>query len=176
MRTLSPLDALLHPVRLACLIHAASVHSEPGSNSPWKKFSFFRKRFDLLIQVLHSKLGDAPESHIKDRDAPHIALRCPISKDRRRARGSPILAVVRRRGGYFSPAAGVCKSRGGKKAKNSAFFPEKGGRKLSPSSFLYTKKGPRAFMARGPFFCFRRIRRYCIMRSPPWALFQPGYQ
>ncbi len=65
MRTLSPLDALLHPVRLACLIHAASVHSEPGSNSPWKKFSFFRKRFDLLIQVLHSKLGDAPESHIR---------------------------------------------------------------------------------------------------------------
>ena len=35
--TLSPLDALLHPVRLACLIHAASVHSEPGSNSPSRK-------------------------------------------------------------------------------------------------------------------------------------------
>ena len=35
--TLSPLDALLHPVRLACLIHAASVHSEPGSNSPLRK-------------------------------------------------------------------------------------------------------------------------------------------
>ena len=25
------------PVRLACLIHAASVHSEPGSNSPLQK-------------------------------------------------------------------------------------------------------------------------------------------
>ena len=37
MRTLSPLDASLHPVRLACLIHAASVHSEPGSNSPLQK-------------------------------------------------------------------------------------------------------------------------------------------
>ena len=37
LRTLSPLDALLHPVRLACLIHAASVHSEPGSNSPLQK-------------------------------------------------------------------------------------------------------------------------------------------
>ena len=37
MRTLSPLGALLHPVRLACLIHAASVHSEPGSNSPLQK-------------------------------------------------------------------------------------------------------------------------------------------
>ena len=35
--TLSPLDARGHPVRLACLIHAASVHSEPGSNSPLQK-------------------------------------------------------------------------------------------------------------------------------------------
>lgn len=31
--TLAPLDVLLHPVRLACLSHAASVHCEPGSNS-----------------------------------------------------------------------------------------------------------------------------------------------
>ena len=37
LRTLSPLGASLHPVRLACLIHAASVHSEPGSNSPLRK-------------------------------------------------------------------------------------------------------------------------------------------
>ena len=27
--------------RLACLIHAASVHSEPGSNSPKKQLGFF---------------------------------------------------------------------------------------------------------------------------------------
>ncbi len=34
--TLSPLSPIRKPdtVRLACLIHAASVHSEPGSNSP----------------------------------------------------------------------------------------------------------------------------------------------
>ena len=32
--TLPPLAARRRPVRLACLIHAASVHSEPGSNSP----------------------------------------------------------------------------------------------------------------------------------------------
>ena len=37
LRTLSPLSALLRSVRLACLIHAASVHSEPGSNSPLRK-------------------------------------------------------------------------------------------------------------------------------------------
>ena len=34
LRTRSPLGVLLHPVRLACIRHAASVHPEPGSNSP----------------------------------------------------------------------------------------------------------------------------------------------
>jgi hypothetical protein len=34
LRTLAPLSVLLRPVRLACLIHAASVRSEPESNSP----------------------------------------------------------------------------------------------------------------------------------------------
>jgi hypothetical protein len=34
LRTRSPLGTLLHPVRLACIRHAASVHPEPGSNSP----------------------------------------------------------------------------------------------------------------------------------------------
>ena len=40
VRTSSPLGSRAearHPVRLACLIHAASVHSEPGSNSPFEK-------------------------------------------------------------------------------------------------------------------------------------------
>ena len=32
--TLAPLNLLLNFVRLACLIHAASVRSEPESNSP----------------------------------------------------------------------------------------------------------------------------------------------
>jgi hypothetical protein len=35
LRTRSPLSTLLHPVRLACIRHAASVHPEPGSNSPY---------------------------------------------------------------------------------------------------------------------------------------------
>jgi hypothetical protein len=34
LRTRSPLDTLRCPVRLACIRHAASVHPEPGSNSP----------------------------------------------------------------------------------------------------------------------------------------------
>ena len=42
LRTLSPLETsniaiVQFPVRLACLIHAASVRSEPESNSPFKK-------------------------------------------------------------------------------------------------------------------------------------------
>ena len=49
-------------VRLACLIHAASVRSEPGSNSPYKNyfvtdkfvcafFYFFKKLNSRLIQI-----------------------------------------------------------------------------------------------------------------------------
>ena len=38
-----PLDGRTHLVRLACLKHAASVHSEPGSNSHEKPK---RKRLD----------------------------------------------------------------------------------------------------------------------------------
>ncbi len=33
--TRSPLSTLLYSVRLACIRHAASVHPEPGSNSPY---------------------------------------------------------------------------------------------------------------------------------------------
>ena len=44
--TRSPLDlakqALLNLVRLACLIHAASVRSEPESNSPKRKYVVFQ--------------------------------------------------------------------------------------------------------------------------------------
>ena len=43
--TRSPLTVLLQSVRLACIRHAASVHPEPGSNSP----------FDLTL--LHSLLS-----------------------------------------------------------------------------------------------------------------------
>jgi len=35
-----------NPVRLACLIHAASVRSEPGSNSPYEKFQNQHPRKD----------------------------------------------------------------------------------------------------------------------------------
>ena len=51
--TRSPLDsekqAFLPLVRLACIRHAASVHPEPGSNSP---FDFSSKRFLLTFFLL----------------------------------------------------------------------------------------------------------------------------
>ena len=36
LRTRSPLTLLRMSVRLACIRHAASVHPEPGSNSPYE--------------------------------------------------------------------------------------------------------------------------------------------
>ena len=38
--TRSPLDVLLHLVRLACIRHAASVRPEPGSNSQFENWAF----------------------------------------------------------------------------------------------------------------------------------------
>ena len=38
------------PVRLACLIHAASVRSEPGSNSPKKLFSSLTLQFVIFFR------------------------------------------------------------------------------------------------------------------------------
>jgi hypothetical protein len=74
--SLPPLDILLCPVRLACLNHAASVRSEPGSNSSnrvrserpegrpyperygWLKHSRLRARmFDALRNALHAPLS-----------------------------------------------------------------------------------------------------------------------
>ena len=46
--TRSPLSDRSRTVRLACIRHAASVHPEPGSNSPQKFFSLFRL---LLSQI-----------------------------------------------------------------------------------------------------------------------------
>ncbi len=39
-------------VRLACVKHAASVHPEPGSNSPWIGFFFkFLRKLTFFIMV-----------------------------------------------------------------------------------------------------------------------------
>ena len=35
--TLTTKQSLMDPVRLACVKHAASVHPEPGSNSPFER-------------------------------------------------------------------------------------------------------------------------------------------
>ena len=43
--------SLGHLVRLACLRHAASVHPEPGSNSPKKIFKFLILSFNTATQI-----------------------------------------------------------------------------------------------------------------------------
>ena len=54
--TRSPLGGLLRPVRLACIRHAASVHPEPGSNSPLNYSQPFGC-FILLFAVLSPELS-----------------------------------------------------------------------------------------------------------------------
>ena len=53
LRVTHPFATLLTPkgflVRLACVRHVASVHSEPGSNSPYQKFNLITRLF--LIQT-----------------------------------------------------------------------------------------------------------------------------
>ena len=44
--TLTTKQSLMDPVRLACVKHAASVHPEPESNPPQKKFFMKRHRHD----------------------------------------------------------------------------------------------------------------------------------
>ena len=55
--TLAPLSAVRRRrlVRLACLIHAASVQSEPGSNSPLQKWSALRPRPRSLVTCPFNK-------------------------------------------------------------------------------------------------------------------------
>ena len=56
--TRSPLghleQALLDLVRLACIRHAASVHPEPGSNSPFAHLFLNARAFDFFVCVAYS--------------------------------------------------------------------------------------------------------------------------
>jgi len=70
--TLAPLSIRrsgLH-VRLACLIHAASVHSEPGSNSPSQKVRRSRGTASIVFDYLHRLASRLPrESQGASRDS-----------------------------------------------------------------------------------------------------------
>ena len=59
--TRSPLghleQALLDLVRLACIRHAASVHPEPGSNSPFAHLFLNARAFGFFVCVAYSLLG-----------------------------------------------------------------------------------------------------------------------
>ena len=70
--TRSPLghleQALLDLVRLACIRHAASVHPEPGSNSPFAHLFLNARAFSFFVCVAYSLLGiDVSCSVFKDR-------------------------------------------------------------------------------------------------------------
>ena len=58
--TRSPLDsekqAFLPLVRLACIRHAASVHPEPGSNSPFDSYVFRFRVYNFFSVILVLKL------------------------------------------------------------------------------------------------------------------------
>ena len=70
--TRSPLtsneQAHLPSVRLACIRHAASVHPEPGSNSPFAHLFLNARAFGFFVCVAYSLLGiDVSCSVFKDR-------------------------------------------------------------------------------------------------------------
>ena len=70
------------PVRLACLIHAASVHSEPGSNSPLQKSLTAPEGALILLQSSTSRGGRTPLTRnpflLRDN---RIILRCSVAKE-----------------------------------------------------------------------------------------------
>ena len=77
------------PVRLACLIHAASVHSEPGSNSPSLKSpngGESRHPVDSIINQLKDFIGEEPHAshgepfHSKNHVRSYCAARFPKSR------------------------------------------------------------------------------------------------
>ena len=57
--TRPPLSVLLHSVRLECVMHAASVHPEPGSNSLKNGYIFApsRKRLHTFLRVAYSSFS-----------------------------------------------------------------------------------------------------------------------
>ena len=88
--TLSPLGASLRPVRLACLIHAASVHSEPGSNSPSLKSPMRRRSapppVDSIKIIKGFFSGRSPRDHSRGnhsilKKSCSLILRCSVSKE-----------------------------------------------------------------------------------------------
>ena len=63
LRTHSPLSPVLRPdcVRLACLKHAASVHPEPGSNSP---YDFYRSEDRRILETSYRLPGTRPDNRV----------------------------------------------------------------------------------------------------------------
>jgi len=83
--TLSPLSAVRRRlrVRLACLIHAASVQSEPGSNSPLRKWSGQPPEGGGLLCpfVIPKESCGGPNQAEARSGRPHASSHCSVFKE-----------------------------------------------------------------------------------------------
>ena len=111
--TFAPEGAL---VRLACLIHAASVHSEPGSNSPLQKD--MRRRGGVNRRGLAFFINFA---FYRDNRS---VLRCSVSKEPAVLFRRRVFKIAR-----FSPSAS-------RQVEKSGFFHEKNGLPLREAGGL----------------------------------------
>ncbi len=83
LRTRPPLASRKMLVRLACVKHAASVHPEPGSNSPFESYflastsgspsKLSTGSFPITLQLLKCRFP-----HRQERDSSMVARRCQI--------------------------------------------------------------------------------------------------
>ena len=122
------------PVRLACLIHAASVHSEPGSNSPSLKSPCAPPngaascRFNFLFKRISS--GGSPvrrtgNPSIKNHVRSYCAARFPKS--------GRTEAALMCHADYFTSFSAFCKAR-------KMIFSEKAIRKKLEQYFILSKR------------------------------------
>src|SRR5262249_30244546 len=94
--TRSPLYSRSCPlfrVRLACLIHAASVRSEPGSNSPWEKNGDRATGRSLPLGSIARKIKPVRTPYGAGRRGPRASsqshVRYSVLKEQRKRRPSP---------------------------------------------------------------------------------------
>ena len=108
--TRSPLysrSKLLFHVRLACLIHAASVRSEPGSNSPWYENMEIMRGLSPRMDQLQGITCHDEQHRPPGKDLPGFRshVRYSVFKDRRHVKRLP--RCEKRTGNLASTAVGV---------------------------------------------------------------------
>ena len=140
--TRSPLDlgkqAFLPLVRLACIRHAASVHPEPGSNSP----------FDLALRCLwHLSLQLFVCFEIDVLVC--IFISCSVFKDHLHLSSAHLYYQI-----LFASSNVFLKFL--KKRKEDSFSPVKPNKIFSPSKFVFDTKND----SRYQFYCLLFLQKY----------------